>query len=59
MHTPLFNIGDKVKRIDYHDPKEYTIDRIREHKGSWIYSMEGQGFKDGWAWVAEWNIESM
>jgi hypothetical protein len=57
MKAALFNIGDKVKHIDCDDPKTYTIDKIREHNGYWIYSMEGQGWKDGWAWVAEWNIE--
>ena len=57
MNSPLFKIGDKIKRIDCYDPKEYIIDKIREHKGYWIYSMDGQGWKDGWAWVAEWNIK--
>lgn len=57
MKVALFNIGDKVKRIDCDDPKTYTIYKIREHKGYWIYSMDGQGWVDGWAWVAEWNIK--
>ena len=57
MTPPLYNIGDKVTRIDCDDPKTYTIDKISEHRDYWIYSMEGQGWSDGWAWVAEWNIK--
>ena len=57
MEAAQFKIGDKVKGKDHYDPNIYTIDKIREHKGYWIYSMEGQGWVDGWAWVAEWNIK--
>ena len=52
-----YNIGDKVTRTDCDDSKIYTIDKIREHNGYWIYSMGGRGWVDGWAWVSEWNIE--
>ena len=57
MKPSLFKIGDKVKRTDYHEPKPYTIDKIRVWKGGWIYGMVGQGWSDGWAWVSEFNIE--
>ena len=57
MNTPLFNIGDKVKRTDYNDPKTYTVDKIRKWNKSYIYSMKKQGWADGWAWVSEWNIK--
>jgi len=57
MNAPLYKIGDKVKRIDCDDTTEYTIDKIKKLKDSWIYSMEGQGWADGWAWVFEWNIK--
>ena len=43
MKAALFNIGDKVNRIDCDDPKIYTIDKIREHNGYWIYGMAGLG----------------
>jgi len=53
MEAALYNIGDKVTRIDCDDPKKYTIDKIREHKGYWIYSMGSTGtVKEGWAGIA-------
>ena len=57
MESPLFKIGDKVKRTDYFDASTYTIDKISIWKESWIYGMVGQGWSDGWAWVSEFNIE--
>lgn len=55
-----FQIGDKVKRTDYYDDEKiYEIDRIREHNGANIYHMVGQGWAQGWAWVAEWNIQKV
>ena len=59
MNEATFKIGDEVKRTDYSDPKIYTIDKIREWRGDWIYSMVGQTYADGWCWVAEWNINGV
>ena len=53
----MLKIGDKVKRIDYDDPKIYTIDKICEWRGENIYGMKGQGWADGWAWASEFNIK--
>jgi hypothetical protein len=55
-----FAIGDTVKRTDYHnDGKVYTIDQVREWNGALLYHMVGQGWAQGWAWVAGWNIEKV
>ena len=43
MKSALFNIGDKVNRIDCDDSKTYTIDKIREHNGYWIYGKSDHG----------------
>lgn len=57
MDEPKFNIGDKFKRTDIDDnDKIHTIDKISKSRGGWIYGAEGQGWADGWAWVAEFNI---
>jgi len=53
---PLFNIGDKVQRTDFTEQKTHTIEKIREHRGNWIYSMDGQGWGGGWLWVDECDI---
>lgn len=60
MNQPRFQIGDKVKRIDYQDnDKVYMIEKIREYRGTNIYHMLNQEWVQGWAWVAEWNIEKV
>ena len=59
MNSPIFSIGDWFKRADYYDPKTYTIDKIREWRGHWIYHAVGQGWVDGWAWIAEYNMKKV
>lgn len=58
MNAPLFSIGDKVQRTDYNnDEKVYEIDKVRFHNGAYIYHCTGQGWADGWAWIAEHNMK--
>jgi hypothetical protein len=55
--TPQYKIGDKFKRSDHYDPKIYTIDKLALWRDEWIYSAEGQGWIDGWAWISEYNMK--
>ena len=58
MNEAMFKIGDKVKRSDHHNnDKVYEIDKVRFHNGAHIYHCAGQGWAQGWAWVAEFNIK--
>ena len=57
MNEPMYKIGDKFKRSDYYDPKTYTIDKIKEWRGAWIYHAIGQGFTQGWAWIGEYHMK--
>ena len=57
VNPPTYKIGDKFKRADITDPKTYTIDKLSIWKDEWIYGAEGQGWKDGWAWISEYNMK--
>ena len=59
MNESKYKIGDEFKRSDHYDPKTYTIDKIREWRGIWIYHAVGQGWAQGWAWIAEFNMKGV
>ena len=57
MNPPKYKIGDTVRRTDIIEHKTHTIEYVAWHQGGWIYSMERQGWGEGWAWVSESDIE--
>ena len=60
MNAPIFSIGDQFKRSDhYNEGKIYTIDRIIEHNGTWLYHAVGQTWVNGWNWIAEFNMKKV